>query len=163
MPWELSRLLDHDFAETGLGQLDPLPWQTGAGSGPVLTDLGRVMLLESTWYLRNQLLRDADWASMDHSVELRTPLVDWRLFMTIAPGLAARTVPGKDALIRAPGFPLPASQTGREKTGFGMPLGSWLFEENKGSKDRVRSPGEASRRLAAGLLGAVVRVSASQT
>ena len=35
----------------------------------------QVALLESTRYLRNQLLRDSDWASMAHSVELRTPLV----------------------------------------------------------------------------------------
>ena len=32
--------------------------------------------LESIYYLRNQLLRDSDWASMYHGVELRTPLVD---------------------------------------------------------------------------------------
>ena len=32
--------------------------------------------LESTFYIVNQLLRDSDWASMDNSIELRTPLVD---------------------------------------------------------------------------------------
>ena len=26
--------------------------------------------------MRNQLLRDADWAGMAHSLEIRTPLVD---------------------------------------------------------------------------------------
>ena len=29
--------------------------------------------------MRNQLLRDSDWASMYHGVELRTPLVDIKL------------------------------------------------------------------------------------
>ena len=35
--------------------------------------------MESQIYLRNQLLRDSDWASMYHSIELRTPLVDFFL------------------------------------------------------------------------------------
>jgi asparagine synthase (glutamine-hydrolysing) len=32
--------------------------------------------LETIHYLRNQLLRDADWAGMAHSVEIRTPFCD---------------------------------------------------------------------------------------
>ena len=39
------------------------------------TDFGRVATLEASLYLRNQLLRDTDWASMAHSLEVRTPLV----------------------------------------------------------------------------------------
>src|SRR5262249_32812985 len=35
-----------------------------------------VHVMESGLYMRNQLLRDADWASMAHSLELRVPLVD---------------------------------------------------------------------------------------
>ena len=45
--------------------------------------------IESTTYLRNQLLRDSDWASMDHSVELRTPLVDAWLLRDVSPALGA--------------------------------------------------------------------------
>ncbi len=40
------------------------------------SDVGRVCALESTHYLRNQLLRDADWAGMAHGVEIRVPLAD---------------------------------------------------------------------------------------
>ena len=36
----------------------------------------RVAALELSWYMRNQLLRDADWAGMAHSLEIRVPLVD---------------------------------------------------------------------------------------
>ena len=35
--------------------------------------------------MSNQLLRDSDWASMYHSVELRTPLVDSQLLHNVAP------------------------------------------------------------------------------
>ena len=38
-----------------------------------------VAQLENYFYLRNQLLRDSDWASMYHSIELRTPFVDYFL------------------------------------------------------------------------------------
>ena len=41
--------------------------------------------LESANYLRNQLLRDADWAGMAHSVEIRCPLVDYALLGELAP------------------------------------------------------------------------------
>ena len=51
--------------------------------------------IESTTYLRNQLLRDSDWASMDHSVELRTPLADAyplsRCRRSCLPSVAIRT------------------------------------------------------------------------
>ena len=36
-------------------------------------------LLDSLFYMRNQLLRDGDWASMYHGIELRTPFVDVEL------------------------------------------------------------------------------------
>lgn len=154
MPWELPRLLDRDFAEAGLESLNPLPWQVGRISDGVPTDPGRVMLLEATGYLRNQLLRDADWASMDHGLELRTPLVDWHLFGATAGRLAERKLPGKDALVCAPSVPLPASQVARCKTGFGLPLGSWLPERDMGSEGGAAAHlGVVSRRLAVGQLG----------
>ena len=33
-----------------------------------------VSALEMSCYMRNQLLRDADWAGMAHSLEIRVPL-----------------------------------------------------------------------------------------
>src|SRR5437667_4133268 len=82
------------------------------------SDVGRVCVLESAHYLRNQLLRDADWAGMDHGVEIRVPLVDVTLLETLAPaipGLAPQT--GKAALAKAPTDALPAEIVARAKTG----------------------------------------------
>tara|TARA_B100001063_G_C16759772_1_gene555299 strand:+ start:884 stop:2593 length:1710 start_codon:yes stop_codon:yes gene_type:complete len=39
--------------------------------------------LEINFYLKNQLLRDTDWASMAHGVEVRVPFVDIELFKLI--------------------------------------------------------------------------------
>ena len=56
--------------------------------------------------MRNQLLRDADWASMAHSVEVRTPLVDASLLRQLAPllleyGAACKQLPRREP--RRPG------------------------------------------------------------
>jgi len=133
MPWELEDLLDPDFARAGLEALAPLPWQIEDTDGRSLTPLGRVMALESTRYLRNQLLRDADWASMDHGLELRTPLVDACLLSEIGPCLAARSTPDKIPLAVAPTRALPQNYLERPKTGFGLPLENWLCAALPGS------------------------------
>jgi asparagine synthase (glutamine-hydrolysing) len=77
--------------------------------------------------MRNQLLRDADWAGMAHGVEIRVPFVDVALLKTLAPAIP-RLVPrmGKEALATAPTVPLPAEIVDREKTGFGVPTGAWM-------------------------------------
>ena len=51
------------------------------------SDVARVCALESAHYMRNQLLRDADWAGMAHGVEIRVPLVDVTLLRSLAPAI----------------------------------------------------------------------------
>ena len=87
----------------------------------------RVAAMEASLYMRNQLLRDADWASMAHSLEVRTPLVDVTLLERVAAlGMPASDAPAKQELALAPSTPLPAAITTRAKTGFGVPVGSWM-------------------------------------
>src|SRR5439155_23010439 len=87
----------------------------------------RICVLESAHYMRNQLLRDADWAGMAHGIEIRVPLVDVTLFKSLAPAMST-LVPGigKAALARAPSLPLPEPVVVRAKTGFSVPTGAWL-------------------------------------
>src|SRR5262249_15349971 len=89
----------------------------------------RVATLETSLYMRNQLLRDMDWASMAHSLEVRVPLVDVTLLQRIAPMVLGRVpqVPGaKASLAQSPSRPLPTAAVARAKTGFTTPIAAWL-------------------------------------
>ena len=80
--------------------------------------------------MRNQLLRDTDWASMAHSLEVRVPLVDRVLLRRVA--AAAATTPRswaglpKAALALSPRVSLPEPVLSRPKTGFTTPIAEWL-------------------------------------
>jgi asparagine synthase (glutamine-hydrolysing) len=142
MPGELLDVLDKDLVREGLRRLSPL-----RHIGEVLApDPGaarsRVAALESGLYMRNQLLRDADWASMAYSLEIRTPLVDSQLLRRLAPALvlteSGRT---KDLLARSPSRPLPEAVRTRAKTGFSTPVMEWIAngpEVHRGDRSWTR-------------------------
>ncbi len=135
-PDELPRLMGVDLAEQALRNFSAEAW-VNAMSGTLAAD-PRLALsqMESTLYLRNQLLRDSDWASMDHSVELRTPLVDAHLLQQVQPLLASfAQFPNKTLLAHAPAKPLPREVIERPKTGFGIPVGRWLAESRRDGPD----------------------------
>jgi asparagine synthase (glutamine-hydrolysing) len=126
MPWELSRLLDPDAAREGWLKLHPLLQMNGMVRG-IATPHAKVSALETAFYMRNQLLRDADWAGMAHSLEIRTPLVDVALFRALAPFIASGNPPTKQHLAAAaPVQPLPDEILARRKTGFSIPVQDWL-------------------------------------
>ncbi|MEA2336151.1 MAG: hypothetical protein QOE82_158, partial [Thermoanaerobaculia bacterium] len=91
------------------------------------TPFARIAAMESALLLRNQLLRDIDWASMAHSLEVRVPLVDAFLLRRIAPAVfSTNKRDGKELLARAPRSPLPREVLTRKKTGFTIPNVAWL-------------------------------------
>ncbi len=77
-------------------------------------------------YMRNQLLRDSDWAAMAHSIEVRVPLVDPALLRRLAPWIRSGAVTGKSVLAGVPRLPLPDRTRQRPKTGFTTPIDRWL-------------------------------------
>lgn len=110
-------------------------------SGELPSD-GKLALgqIESTTYLRNQLLRDSDWASMDHSVELRTPLVDAHLLASLQNVLPSfEQYPKKQLLAEAPKKPLSRGIIERRKTGFGIPVGRWLADASHADAKTIDS------------------------
>lgn len=125
MPWELPGLMDADMARAGWERLEPLARleETVAGVAP---DRLKVAAMEMTWYMRGQLLRDADWAGMAHGLEIRVPLVDATLLRAVAPLLHGPAPPTKAELAGAPARPLPREAATRAKTGFSVPLSRWL-------------------------------------
>ena len=84
------------------------------------------MRLESSLYMRNQLLRDADWAGMAQSLEIQVPLVDFTAMSALACAIPALPPgAGKAALASAPRLPLPNEILQRSKTGFCVPTAAW--------------------------------------
>jgi asparagine synthase (glutamine-hydrolysing) len=127
LPHELRELMDPAVAAEGLHRLAPLARLSETLMPDPGSDIGRVTVLESTHYMRNQLLRDADWAGMAHGIEIRVPLVDMTVLDAIAPCLPRlRRGAGKLALAAAPSRPLPKAVIARAKTGFAVPTGAWL-------------------------------------
>ena len=140
LPEELPALMGAEAAAAGLAAYDPI-----ADAGKLLHGIDgmeataaasrdpgagawlAVQLMESSQYMRNQLLRDSDWASMACSVELRVPLVDAQLHRQLAAGgfQPARRL-GKAALVRRLAPELPAALWRRPKTGFYVPVLEWL-------------------------------------
>ena len=99
---ELTRVMDAGLAREGLRRLRPLRGLSASLVPDPGSDVARVAVLESTQYMRNQLLRDADWAGMAHGVEIRLPLVDTTLLETLS-AVIGQIMPGagKDALAAA--------------------------------------------------------------
>lgn len=133
LPDELAAILGEDAAREGVERLSPLAHITTTLAPDPGTPFGRVATMEAALYMRNQLLRDADWASMAHSVEVRTPLVDAWLLRQLA------SLPpherGKEIL----GATLPDYLRARPKTGFFVPMKEWLDLEPDGTTTRMRS------------------------
>jgi asparagine synthase (glutamine-hydrolysing) len=159
MPWELPRLLDGDLVREGLMALQPPHCLESDPAATCSSAYGRIATLDATNYLRNQLLRDSDWASMAHGLELRTPLVDVQLLRDLAPVLVASRpsgMEGKRALALAPQPPLPDAVIDRPKSGFYLPMADWLEQTSLVDHWRqhpsVRTPGcHWARRMAFGL------------
>lgn len=127
MPWELDSVLECDILRDGLRRLRPLEHIAGTMDAAPRTPFARVAAMESSLYMRNQLLRDADWAGMAHSIEIRVPLVDSTLLDRVAPITVFRArKPGKSLLANAPSKALPDAVIARRKTGFVTPVGNWL-------------------------------------
>lgn len=153
LPFELKTILDPDLLDIGMRRLNPLARVRQTMLPDPGSAMGRVSALESSNYMRNQLLRDADWAGMAHSLEIRTPLVDRELLEQVAPTVRSFGPGfGKQALAKAASTPLPDTIALRAKTGFGVPTGRWIA--NHQGPD-FSTKGGASRAWAMGLLSPI--------
>jgi len=143
MPWELEGLMNESNVREALGRLNPVRLIRSACTPEPRTLFAKIATLESAFYMRNQLLRDTDWASMAHGLEVRVPLVDHVLLTRLAPILvrheAARD---KNALAMSPSQPLVQDATSRAKTGFSTPIATWL------AKTKAASGKQGSRAVA---------------
>ena len=155
LPHELKGVLDPEVVRNGLRRLKPLRELQASLACDPGSPVARVCALESSHYLRNQLLRDADWAGMAHSLEIRVPFVDASLLSNLAPDIEAfASGRGKMALAHTPTKKLPADVVIRAKSGFGVPIGTWVAAKVKEASDEgaPETRGHASRRWSQAVL-----------
>ena len=139
MPWELPEVLDPEIAAEGWQKLELMTRLEETVEG-ITNDMAKVSALELLWYMRNQLLRDSDWAGMAHSLEIRTPLVDSILFREVA-GMNANKQDMAGTLLN----PLPDVILNRPKTGFYLPIREWLLGESPSNQHERGYRGWARR------------------
>jgi len=160
MPTELPALMGEDAARAGLEALAPLELIGRALEPEPDDDFARVAALEASLYMRNQLLRDSDWASMAHGLEVRVPFVDATLTERLAPGLlvAGPLHEGKRLVAEAPSRRVPDELVRRPKSGFHVPVAPLLDDAGLGLDGWRRVPAlrrrgcHWSRRLAYALV-----------
>lgn len=118
------RLLRGLFTDT---ELNNLGWHPASGIRYPASGIQYVSFLESTFYMRNQLLRDSDVFSMVHSLELRVPFVDHILYSAVLPYLndGFDKSFSKRLLADAVGD-LPDEIVHRPKQGFTFPFSDWM-------------------------------------
>jgi len=125
--------LYHPEALLGIAGLDPDEHYRQAwtrADGP--TDADRVLSAELTTYLPDQLLSKMDVATMAHSLEARSPLLDTRLLefaATIPIEQLTQRWQTKYLLKRLAARYVPRELLYRRKQGFVMPVSQWMRQE----------------------------------
>jgi asparagine synthase (glutamine-hydrolysing) len=90
---------------------------------------GRVLYVDQKAYLANELLRTTDSMSMAHSLEVRTPFLDYRVVELAARmpmSMKMRGFTTKYAIRKLAERLLPAEISRRPKSGFNVPLANWI-------------------------------------
>lgn len=144
MPWELPHVMDPAMARDGLAELallDDLRARIRGIRSPAL----QVMALEMSCYMRQQLLRDADWAGMAHSLEIRVPLVDVDLLRRWLPW-AVRQIPfDRQRLLQRAAPDIAAAVGTRAESGFAVPVQQWVADRGASSRRNFGLRGWAQR------------------
>jgi asparagine synthase (glutamine-hydrolysing) len=157
-PWEAYLALQGVWPARDAARLCALTEAPPPWSPDLLASLDRqpvwlrYRLLDALGFLPERVLAKVDRASMDHSLEVRVPLLDHRvveLLLSLPPRLAR-----DKSVLRRVARRLGAPDPPRRKRGFEVPLGAWL----RGPlRERIRSDlfGATGRDL--GLVDAVLR------
>ena len=120
----------HDPGEVVIGGHEPA---TAANTPAAINDLEGymeyLMYLDSVTYLPDDIMTKVDRASMAVSLEARAPLMDYRIyeFATSLPlSYKLQGTKGKRVLRDVLYRYVPRELVDRPKTGFGVPIDSWL-------------------------------------
>jgi len=133
------------IALTGMDyEADVDPVLSAARQWMGLDPVSRMLLSDLQTYLSEDILAKVDRMSMAHSLEVRSPLLDYRIVelaceMPLRFKLNGKT--SKKILKDASRGYVPAPILGRSKYGFQVPLGSWMKNELRSwAGDRLLNP-----------------------
>ncbi len=96
-----------------------------------LANGNRVSWIETNFYMQNQLLKDSDFMSMWHGLEIRVPFLDKEVMMmagVVDEHIKYKKTPPKYLLVKAFENELPVEIWKRKKQGFTFPFEGWLKE-----------------------------------
>jgi asparagine synthase (glutamine-hydrolysing) len=139
LPWELENFMDREFVIRGLEKLKTKENLEKTIDG-IQNDQLKISALELSWYMKNQLLRDSDWASMAHSLEVRLPFVDVVYFRNMLKLINTEPKINKLKLSNLIKDKIPPNILKRTKSGFSVPVNSWtnnLANPNKSNDSRL--------------------------
>jgi len=125
LPHEIKEFLDPSIFKSGWEELNILE-NLKQDIKNIKESKLSIMYLEIKYYLCSKLLNDSDWASMSHSIEMRTPFVDWFFFKKLIPLLKSNIKINKQSLLDTVKDKVPKELYYRKKTGFGIPHKSYL-------------------------------------
>lgn len=128
-PDEISKLLD--ISRTKVDEV--LQHMKVPALPTSLSNKEQASWLETNMYMQNQLLRDTDFMSMQHGVEVRIPFLDQNLLsslLKISPSIRFQQKPKKALLINSFLGLLPEKIWNRPKMGFTFPFEDWLKDNN---------------------------------
>jgi asparagine synthase (glutamine-hydrolysing) len=111
--------------------------------------LSRMLYLDTTLWLPDDLLARGDKTSMAASIEARVPLLDHKLVefaAALPPHLKVRRLARKYLLKRVSRAWLPPQIIRRKKQGFPIPLSTWFRQEARSFVRDVLSPAAVRRR-----------------
>ncbi|HST22951.1 MAG TPA: asparagine synthase (glutamine-hydrolyzing) [Blastocatellia bacterium] len=110
---------------------------------------GRVLYVDQKAYLANELLRTTDSMSMAHSLEVRTPFLDYRVVELAARmpmKMKMRGFTTKYAIRKLAERLLPAEISRRPKSGFNVPLANWITPTSETFVRDLLAPDTLKRR-----------------
>lgn len=124
MPWEIRDLLGETFFDRGYKELNLIKTMENEmiHNADIRTN---IIILEFNNYLKNQLLRDADWAGMANSIEIRTPFVDYHFFKKLLPLITSVNPPGKEDMSQNLKKNFDDEFLRKKKSGFSTPINIW--------------------------------------
>ncbi|MGN6617079.1 MAG: asparagine synthase (glutamine-hydrolyzing) [Ilyomonas sp.] len=126
-PAETARLFDMDVSEVQA----LLFGEEFFTSLEQLSEGNKTSYLEANLYMQNQLLKDTDYMSMWHSIEVRVPFLDYDFIKCahkISSSLKFGNKQGKYLLIESFKDELPDEIWNRKKKGFQLPFDAWMQE-----------------------------------